>query len=104
MNNQDINKICNLISRYYIEDMEENFEKIKLVIKQKKFILHSEIFDFVNNCRTIAKTFKKVITEIDSEEYSDLLKDINKNFFIKKLNQRAEKKKLDTDTNCKIYS
>ena len=36
MNNQEINQIHNLISKYYIENTKRNFERLKLVLKQKK--------------------------------------------------------------------
>ena len=36
MNNQEINKIHNLVTRYHIENTKENFERLKLLIKQKK--------------------------------------------------------------------
>lgn len=39
MNNQEINKIQNLMTRYHIENSEENFERLKLLIKQKNFIV-----------------------------------------------------------------
>lgn len=39
MNNQEINKIQNLMTRYHIENTEENFERLKLLIKQKNFIV-----------------------------------------------------------------
>ena len=39
MNNQEINKIQNLMTGYHIENTEENFERLKLLIKQKNFIV-----------------------------------------------------------------
>ena len=94
MNNQEINKIQNLMTRYHIENTEENFERLKLLIKQKETLLYSEVFDLADNCRIIKKTSKNIIIEIDSEEYGDLLDDINKHLFIKKINQRRSEQKI----------
>lgn len=47
----------------------------------------------IDNCQIIEKNSKNIIIEIDSEEYSDLITDINKRFLIKKINQRRNEKK-----------
>ena len=36
MNNQEINQISNLISRYHIENTKQNLERLKIVLKQKE--------------------------------------------------------------------
>ena len=55
--------------------------------------MYSEIFNLIDNCQIIEKNSKNIIIEIDSEEYSDLITDINKRFLIKKINQRRNEKK-----------
>ena len=47
----------------------------------------------IDNCQIIEKNSKNIIIEIDSEEYSDLITDINKRFLIKKKNKQRTKKK-----------
>ena len=74
INNQEINKTHNLMTRYHIENTEENFERLKLLIKQNYC---TKIFDLIHNCRIIKKTSKNIIIEIDSEEYTYLLTDLN---------------------------
>ena len=39
MNNQEINKIHNLMTRCHIENTEENFGRLKVPIKQRKSIV-----------------------------------------------------------------
>lgn len=56
--------------------------------------MYSEVFDLIDNCRIIKKTSKNIIIEIDSEEYRDLLDDVNKHLFIKKVNQRRSEQKI----------
>lgn len=56
--------------------------------------MYSEIFNLIDNCQIIEKNSKNIIIEIDSEEYGDLLDDINKHLFIKKINQRRSEQKI----------
>lgn len=42
------------------------------------------MFDLIDNCGIIEKSSKNIIVEIDSEQYGELLKGINKHFSIKK--------------------
>ena len=74
INNQEINKTHNLMTRYHIENTEENFERLKLLMKQNYC---TKIFDLIHNRRIIKKTSKNIIIEIDSEEYTYLLTDLN---------------------------
>ena len=55
--------------------------------------MYSEIFNLIDNCQIIEKNSKNIIIEIDSEEYSDLITDINKLFFIKKNKSKKQRKK-----------
>ena len=46
MNNQEINQISNLISRYHIENTKQNLERLKIVLKQKENYIVQLNFQF----------------------------------------------------------
>ena len=94
MDNVNINRIKNYLSRYGIEENEDNFKKLKNVIEKKEYYIYEQIVELIEDCRIVVKNNSGIIIEIDSEENNTLLEDIVQNFFISKLSQRRNEKKI----------
>ena len=94
MDNVNINRIKNYLSRYGIEENEDNFKKLKNVIEKKEYYIYEQIVELIEDCRIVVKNNSGIIIEIDSEENNTLLEDIVQNFFISKLSQRRHEEKI----------
>ena len=86
------NRIKNYLSRYDLEDTEENFNILKKVIQKKEYLIYQEIFKLMETCRIIELKSNSITIEIDAENNKKLLDDINKKYFIKKIVQREVEK------------
>ena len=98
------NQIRNYISRYNLDETEENFNILKKVIQKKEYLIYEEIFKLIETCRTIESKSRSIIIEIDAENNGKLLDDISKIYSIKKISQKRIEKKLLTVTFWGIYS
>ena len=86
------NRIKNYLSRYDLEDTEENFNTLKKVIQKKEYLIYQEIFKLMETCRIIELKSNSITIEIDAENNKKLLDDINKKYFIKRIVQRKVEK------------
>ena len=86
------NRIKNYLSRYDLEDTEENFNILKKVIQKKECLIYQEIFKLMETCRIIELKSNSITIEIDAENNKKLLDDINKKYFIKRIVQRKVEK------------
>ena len=86
------NRIKNYLSRYDLEDTEENFNILKKVIQKKEYLIYQEIFKLMETCRIIELKSNSITIEIDAENNKKLLDDINKKYFIKRIVQREVEK------------
>ena len=86
------NRIKNYLSRYDLEDTEENFNTLKKVIQKKEYLIYQEIFKLMETCRIIELKSNSITIEIDAENNKKLLDDINKKYFIKRIVQREVEK------------
>ena len=98
------NQIRNYLSRYNLDETEENFNILKKVIQIKEYLIYDEIFKLIETSRIIEWKSRSIITEINAENNSKLLHNISKKYFIKKISQRRIEKKLVTVTFWVIYS
>ena len=98
------NQIRNYLSRYNLDETEENFNILKKVIQKKEYLIYEEIFKLIETCRTIESKSRSIIIEIDAENNGKLLDDISKIYSIKKISQKRIEKKLLTVTFWGIYS
>ena len=95
MDNVQKNRISNIMYRYSIENNEENFNKLAIVINQKEHFIYKEFFTLLENCRIVTENSHSITIEICSEEYRHLLEDISKKFFFKIIKRR----KVNFNTN-----
>ena len=102
MDNIYKNKIHNYFFRYGIKETEENFKNLENVINKKDYLIYEQILDLIENCWIIKSDNCGLIIEIDYEENEQLLKDLTKIFFTRKLGQRRAKKKSGMDTKLGI--
>ena len=86
------NRIKNYLSRYDLEDTEENFNTLKKVIQKKEYLIYQEIFKLMETSRIIELKSNSITIEIDAENNKKLLDDINKKYFIKRIVQRKVEK------------
>ena len=86
------NRIKNYLSRYDLEDTEENFNILKKGIQKKEYLIYQEIFKLMETCRIIELKSNSITIEIDAENNKKLLDDINKKYFIKRIVQRKVEK------------
>ena len=86
------NRIKNYLSRYDLEDTEENFNILKKVIQKKECLIYQEIFKLMETCRIIELKSNSITIEIDAENNKKLLDDINQKYFIKRIVQREVEK------------
>ena len=98
------NQIRNYLSRYNLDETEENFNILKKVIQKKEYLIYEEIFKLIETCRKIESKSRSIITEIDAENNGKLLDDISKIYSVKKITQKRIEKKLLTVTFWGIYS
>ena len=49
----EYNRIKNYLSRYDLEDSEENFNILKKAIQKKEYLIYQEIFKLMKTCRII---------------------------------------------------
>ena len=98
------NQIRNYISRYNLDETEENFNILKKVIQKKEYLIYEETFKWIETCRIIESKSRSIIIEIDAENNGKLLDDISKIYSIKKISQKRIEKKLLTVTFWGIYS
>ena len=98
------NQIRNYLSRYNLDETEENFNILKKVIQKKEYLIYEEIFKLIETCRTIESKSRSIIIEIDAENNGKLLDDISKIYSIKKISEKRIEKKLLTVTFWGIYS
>ena len=98
------NQIRNYISRYNLDETEENFNILKKVIQKKEYLIYEETFKWIETCRIIESKSRSIIIEIDAENNGKLLDDISKIYSIKKISEKRIEKKLLTVTFWGIYS
>ena len=97
MNPVNTNRINNYFYIYGIENTEENFGKLREVIKERNFIIYRRIlYIYINNCRVIEEDSTEITIEIDLFEHRKLLEDLTNSFFTKKISTTKVEKKLDT--------
>ena len=77
-----------------IENTEENFKKLRKVIKERNFIIYRRILYMIDNCQVITEDSTGVTIEIDLFEHRKLLEDLTNSFFTKKISTRKVKKKI----------
>ena len=80
---------------YGIENTEENFEKLREVIKERNFIIYRRILYMIDNCQVIAEDSTGVTIEIDLFEHRKLLEDLINSFFTKKISTRKVEKQIE---------
>ena len=64
-----------------IENTEENFEKLREVIKERNFIIYGRILYLIDNCEIIEEDSTRITIEIDLFEHRKLLEDLTNSFF-----------------------
>ena len=94
MNHVNTNRINNYIYRYRIKDTKENFNKIGEVITQREFYAYRKILYMIDNCRIIEEDSTGIAVEICLEEHRELLEDLTKSFFTKKISTRRVEEKI----------
>ena len=88
MNHVERNRINNFIYRYRITDTAENFNKIREVIKQRKFYIYRTILYIIDNWRIAEEDSTGITVEVCLDEHRNLLEDLTNNFFTKKIRTR----------------
>ena len=83
MNHVNTNRINNYFYMYGIENTEENFEKLREVIKERNFIIYGRILYLIDNCEIIEEDSTRITIEIDLFEHRKLLEDLTNSFFYK---------------------
>ena len=94
MNHVNTNWINNYFYIYGIDNTEENFEKLREVIKERNFIIYHIILYMIDNCWVIEEDSTGITIEIDLFEHRKLLEDLTNSFFTKKISTRKVKKKI----------
>ena len=94
MNHVDSNRINNFIYRYCIKDTAENFNKLGVVIKQRKFYIYHTILYIIDNWRIVKEDSTGITVEICLDEQRNLLEDLMNNFFTKKFRTRKVETKV----------
>ena len=96
MNPVNTNRINNYFYIYGIENTEENFGKLREVIKERNFIIYRRILYMIDNCQVIEEGSTGITIEFDLFEHRKLLEDLTNSFFTKKISTTKVEKKLDT--------
>ena len=65
MNHVNTNRISNYFYMYCIKNTEENFEKLREVIKKRNFIIYGRILYMIDNCEIIEEDSTGITIEID---------------------------------------
>ena len=94
MNHVNTNRINNYFYMYGIENTEENFEKLREVIKERNFIIYGRILYLIDNCEIIEEDSTRITIEIDLFEHRKLLKDLTNSFFTEKISTRKVENKI----------
>ena len=94
MNHVNKNRIDNYRYQYRIKDSKENLNKIGEVIKQRKFYVCCKILYMIDNCQIIEEDSTGITVEICLEEHRELLEDLTKSFFTKKISTRRVEEKI----------
>ena len=95
MNDVNKNRINNYLYCYSIENNEENCNKLAEVITKKEYSVYRKILYVIDNCRVVQEDSGSITVEIDLLEHYNLLEDITRKFFTKKISTRKfEKKKI----------
>ena len=94
MNHVDRNWINNFIYRYRIKDTAEIFNKLREVIKQRKFYIYRTILYIIDNCRIVEEDSTGITAEICLDEHRNLLEDLTNNFVTEKIRTRKVESKV----------
>ena len=73
MNYVNTNRINNLLSRYCIENTEENFKKLEHVIEKKDFTVYKQILYMIDKCKITEEDSVGIVIEINLSEHRTLL-------------------------------
>ena len=92
--NVEVNRIKNYLWRNGLEENKENYNMLKNVIRKKERFIYEEIFKLIDTYRIIKSESKLIIIEIDMENNRELLDDLSKKKFMKKMNQRRAEKEI----------
>ena len=65
MNHVNNNRINNYIYMYGVQNTEQNFNEIRKVIEERKFIIYCKILYITDNCRIIEEDSTGITIEID---------------------------------------
>ena len=74
-----------MLSRYFIQNTEENFKRKERVIEKRGFTVYKQILYMIDNCKIIEEDWTGIIIEINLSEHRTLSEDLTNNFFSKKL-------------------
>ena len=85
---------------YGIRNTEENFEKLREVIKEIHFIIYRRIFYMIDNCQIREEDLTGITIAIDLFEHHKLLGDLTNSLFTKKISTRKVEKKNWTCLFC----
>ena len=105
MNDVNNNRINNYLYCYSIENNEENCNKLAEEITKKEYSVYRKTLYIIDNCRVVQEDSGSITVEIDLLEHNNLLEDITRKFFTKKISTRKsekKKKKLITQTLLEI--
>ena len=95
MNHVNTNRINNYFYIMYgIRNTEENFEKLREVIKEIHFIIYRRIFYMIDNCQIREEDSTGITIAIDLFEHHKLLGDLTNSLFTKKISTRKVEKKI----------
>ena len=94
MNHVDRNWINNFIYRYRIKDTAEIFNKLREVIKQRKFYIYRTILYIIDNCRIVEEDSTGITVEICLDEHRNLLEDLTNNFVTEEIRTRKVESKV----------
>ena len=89
---------------YGIKNTEENFEKLREVIKEINFIIYHRILHMTDNCRVIEEDSTGITIETHLFEHRKLLEDLTSSFFTTKISTRKVGGKMDSLILWEIHS
>ena len=92
MNHVNMNRINNYFCMHGIENTEENFEKLREVVKERNFIIYHKILYIIDNCSFIEEDSTGIAIEIDLFEHCKLLEDLTNSSFTKRISTRKIEK------------
>ena len=85
---------------YDIANTEENFEKLREVIKEINFIIYCRILCMIDNCQIREKDSTGITIAVDLFGHHKLLGDLTNSLFTKKISTRKIEKKNWTCLFC----